>query len=89
VEGIPADTLASKIDEFLASRGYKAPGAQTATAAPLSEAEAVADFICEDDVRAALKAGRKLVIGERTIITPSARDLGESEKVFVQAGWPR
>jgi acetaldehyde dehydrogenase (acetylating) len=89
VEGIPADALASKIDEFLASRGYKAPGAQTATAAPLSEAEAVADFICEDDVRAALKAGRKLVIGERTIITPSARDLGESEKVFVQAGWPR
>jgi len=39
-------------------------------------------------VRAAIKAGRKLVVGERTIITPSARDLGEAQKVFIQAGWP-
>jgi hypothetical protein len=51
--------------------------------------EAPADFVCEEDVRAALKAGRKLIIGEKTIITPSARDLGESQKVFVAAGWPR
>jgi hypothetical protein len=51
-------------------------------------AEAPADFICEDDVRTALRAGRKLLVGERTIITPSARDLGEAERVFVQAGWP-
>jgi hypothetical protein len=29
-----------------------------------------------------------LVIGEKTIVTPSARDLGESSKVFIQAGWP-
>ena len=48
-----------------------------------------ADFICEEDVRAALKAGRKVVVGEKTIITPAARDLGEALKVFVQAGWPR
>ena len=50
---------------------------------------APADFVCEDDVRAAIKAGRKLLIGEKTIVTPSARDLGESTKVFVSAGWPR
>jgi len=49
---------------------------------------APADFICEDDVRAALRAGRKLLVGEKTIVTPSARDLGESQKVFRQAGWP-
>jgi ethanolamine utilization cobalamin adenosyltransferase len=47
------------------------------------------DFVCEEDVRAALTAGRKLVVGEKTIITPAARDLGESSKVFVQASWPR
>jgi hypothetical protein len=29
------------------------------------------------------------VIGEKTIVTPSARDLGESQKVFIQAAWPR
>ena len=45
-------------------------------------------FAVPDDVRAALSAGRKLLIGEKTIITPSARDLGESRKVFVQASWP-
>jgi ethanolamine utilization cobalamin adenosyltransferase len=48
-----------------------------------------ADFVCEDDVRAALKAGRKVLIDEKTIVTPSARDLGEAQKVFVEAGWPR
>jgi acetaldehyde dehydrogenase (acetylating) len=50
---------------------------------------APAEFVCEDDVRAALKAGRKLVVDEKTIITPAARDLGEPGKVFVQSGWPR
>jgi hypothetical protein len=37
----------------------------------------------------AVKAGRQVVIDEKTIVTPAARDLGESLKVFVQAGWPR
>jgi acetaldehyde dehydrogenase (acetylating) len=95
--GISLDTLSSRIDQFLTSRGYKAP-AESAVAAgdggsrATRDAEAAgapADFICEDDVREALKAGRKLTVGEKTIITPSARDLGESQRVFVQAGWPR
>jgi len=45
------------------------------------------DFVCEEDVREALRSNRKLVVGERTIITPSARDLGESAQVFIQADW--
>jgi hypothetical protein len=45
--------------------------------------------VCEDDVRAAIRAGRKILIGERTIVTPAARDLGDAQKVFVQAGWPQ
>ena len=56
--------------------------------APAAASQSAAEFVCEDDVRAALSAGRKLLIGEKTIITPSARDLGESAKVFVQASWP-
>jgi acetaldehyde dehydrogenase (acetylating) len=89
--GISVDTLASRIDHFLASRGYTAPEGQPSVGVqPRAELlEAPADFVCEEDVRTALKAGRKLVVGEKTIITPSARDLGESERVFVQAGWPR
>ena len=93
--GIPAQALATKIDAFLASRGYKPQGGplpQPATE-PVPSKPAInpepADFICEDDVRAAIRAGRKLLVGEKTIITPSARDLGESQKVFIQAGWPQ
>jgi hypothetical protein len=35
-----------------------------------------------------MKQGRKITIGERTIVTPSARDLGEQHRIFVTAGWP-
>ncbi|MCC7007857.1 MAG: aldehyde dehydrogenase family protein [Acidobacteria bacterium] len=59
-----------------------------ATAADVA-AQPVAAFVCEDDVREALKSGRKIVIGDRTIITPSARDLGEARRVFVAAEWPK
>jgi acetaldehyde dehydrogenase (acetylating) len=92
---ISAQTLAARIDSFLASRGYKPPDGEpiTATADGGAEnpprADNPAEFICEDDVRAALRSGTKLLVGERTIITPAARDLGESQKVFQQAGWPR
>jgi hypothetical protein len=48
-----------------------------------------ADFVCEDDVRQAVRHGRKIVVNEKTIITPAARDLGEENHVFIQAGWPR
>jgi hypothetical protein len=36
-----------------------------------------------------VRHGRKIVVGEKTIITPAARDLGEENRVFIQAGWPR
>jgi acetaldehyde dehydrogenase (acetylating) len=51
--------------------------------------EKPADFVCEEDVRQALKQNRKIVIGERSIVTPSARDLGEQHRLFIQASWPR
>jgi acetaldehyde dehydrogenase (acetylating) len=47
------------------------------------------DFVCEDDVRQAMRQGRKLLIGERTIVTPAARDLAEEHHLFVTADWPR
>jgi acetaldehyde dehydrogenase (acetylating) len=52
-------------------------------------AEKAADFVCEDDVRQALRQGRKIVIGDRSIVTPAARDLGEQHKLFVTAGLRR
>jgi len=40
-------------------------------------------FVCEDDVRTAMKGHARILIGKKTIITPSARDLGEGNQVFV------
>jgi hypothetical protein len=42
-------------------------------------------FVCEDDVRAAILSNAKITVGKKTIITPSARDLGESRDVFILA----
>jgi acetaldehyde dehydrogenase (acetylating) len=78
-------------------------GAANAPATPSSEgtpapkttpdanslAGALVEFVCEEDVKQAIRQGRKIVIGERTIVTPSARDLADEHRVFVPAAWPR
>ncbi len=90
-DSISSDALTSRIDQFLATRGLgPASGAPVAPAAPAAPVTPVApeSFVCEDDVRLAVKEGRKLLIGERTIVTPSARDAGETAKIFLYAGWP-
>jgi acetaldehyde dehydrogenase (acetylating) len=56
---------------------------------PAASVEKPSDFVCEDDVRQAVRQGRKIVIGEKTIVTPAARDLGEQHRLFVQASLPR
>ncbi len=42
-------------------------------------------FVCEDDVRQAINKGEKIHINAKTILTPSARDLGNEKGVFAQA----
>jgi hypothetical protein len=44
-----------------------------------------AQFVCEDDVRQALKSGHKILLDSRTIVTPAARDLGEEKRVFIES----
>jgi acetaldehyde dehydrogenase (acetylating) len=97
LRGIAADVLSRRIDEFLGSRGYRAvegnarpavegnarPEGRAYNPTTNSPHEVPLEFVSEDDVRAALKAGRKLVVAERAIITPSARELGEEHRVFV------
>ena len=95
--GISADVLSRRIDDFLGSRGFKAEEpvksggssgsgrsgglvTKTTEAAPL-------DFVCEEDVRLAILAGKKLVVAERAIVTPAARDLGDQHRVFSVAPW--
>lgn len=45
---------------------------------------ATVDFVSEDDVRRAVDRGEKIYISKKTIITPSARDLGEEKEVFAR-----
>jgi acetaldehyde dehydrogenase (acetylating) len=91
-DAISNDVLTSRIDRFLASRGL-APNTSPHVFQDLdtfkNKTTAQPEkFICEDDVRQAVKDGRKLLIGERTIITPAARDAGDAARIFVHAGWP-
>ena len=43
------------------------------------------DFVCEDDVRSALREKRKIYIRPKTIVTPSARDLAGPSDILVMA----
>jgi acetaldehyde dehydrogenase (acetylating) len=93
--GIRADILNDRIEQFLGSRGIR-PGSSGPAAGgaspPLkqdqgrgSAGEPPLTFVCEEDVRAAMREGRTLVVSERAIITPSARELGEANRVFTTA----
>jgi acetaldehyde dehydrogenase (acetylating) len=42
------------------------------------------DFVSEDDVRKASERGEKIYISAKTILTPSARDLGEEREIFAR-----
>ncbi len=44
----------------------------------------VASFVSENDVRAAMNRKEKIFIGPKTIVTPSARELGGTHEVFVE-----
>jgi len=44
---------------------------------------AVVDFVCEDDVRQAIRDARKIFIGPKSIVTPSARDLAGPNDILV------
>jgi len=79
--GVDEHAMARQVESVL---GKPAAGGPSA-----SNSQAVVDFVCEEDVRQAIRLGRTIVIGDRTIITPAARDLAATGRVFVSAGWPR
>jgi acetaldehyde dehydrogenase (acetylating) len=91
--GLAAASLTARIDAFLAARGYAPHDAGTEAAMPAARASTppsstvesltAAEFVCEDDVRNAVREGRRIGVGARTIVTPAARDLGEASRVLV------
>jgi len=90
-----ASSIEERVARFLDSRGYSGGSVAPATSATISPSAlpvgpsitapgvSPLEFVSEDDVRAAIQAGRKLPVGERTLITPSARELGNENSVFI------
>ena len=51
---------------------------------PSKPAVEISPFVSENDVRRAMTRSEKIFIGPKTILTPSARDLGLEHEVFVE-----
>ncbi len=80
----------SVVDRFLAKRAAPA-AAPVACAVPAPAASVeidIAPFVCEDDIRQAMRREQKIHIGPRTIVTPSARDLGAQYDILVMTDRP-
>jgi acetaldehyde dehydrogenase (acetylating) len=85
----PAVAPSTGVDTSAMARQVAAVAGQSSPAPSPGESAAVVSFVCEEDVRQAVRLGRKIVIGERTIITPAARDLANEHQIFVMQSWPR
>ncbi|MGA2270995.1 MAG: aldehyde dehydrogenase family protein [Bryobacteraceae bacterium] len=88
---VVSNIVAEVVDRFLARRGTpeskSGSGRRTSEAAPPqreSPPEPV-DFVSEADVRSAIREKRKIYIGPKTIVTPSARDLAGPSDILVLA----
>ncbi|MEK7830166.1 MAG: hypothetical protein AAB401_03725, partial [Acidobacteriota bacterium] len=84
--------IAELVDKFLSARPVQAaPPPVESKTEPKPEPPPVkspthkaADFVCEEDVRRASAKGEKIFVNAKTIITPSARDLGNEREVFAK-----
>jgi acetaldehyde dehydrogenase (acetylating) len=81
--GLSAATVRAQMPAFMTPPPAGGQGA----AAPAAAAGPAADFVCEDDVKQAIRQGRRITIGERTIVTPAARDLADAHRVFAHLSW--
>jgi len=61
-----------------------AGSAQTKTTPAQTNGHKAVDFVSEDDVRRAVQKGEKIYVNAKTIITPSARDIGDPAEVFAK-----
>ena len=83
-------SLRTKVAAFVESRVGGLTAGAPAAAKPASSAatEPPLDFVCEDDVRRALREGRVLRVSPRAVITPSARDAASGTNVLAVAPDP-
>ncbi len=94
-EGTPASNIAAEVvDRFLADRAGRRsrdsslpsdPQAPELVPAVLETTAEAVEFVCEADVRTAIRENRKIHIGPKTIVTPSARELAAPSDILVVA----
>jgi acetaldehyde dehydrogenase (acetylating) len=73
-----------RVEQPQATGGNGAAPRVSATRAASSNGRQAADFVSEDDVKRAIQKGEKIYVGPKTIITPSARDIGDPAEVFAK-----
>jgi hypothetical protein len=85
------NTDASSAASSVSSKSVPAPVAPTGSAdsgkrpePPANAPVEIQVFVSENDVRRAMTRSEKIFIGRKTILTPSARDLGMEHEVFVE-----
>jgi acetaldehyde dehydrogenase (acetylating) len=82
----PDDGLEEAARRFVAQKmGSPGPAQRAganASATPPRSIEGPVDFVSEAEVRAALKEGRTIRVHAKTLFTPSARELGDSHRIF-------
>jgi acetaldehyde dehydrogenase (acetylating) len=86
-QAAPQAAAAPTAESRNGGNGSSAP-TSTQTAPPAAangNGRKAVDFVSEDDVRRAIQKGEKIYVNARTIITPSARDIGEPAEVFAKA----
>ncbi len=80
--------VAAVVDRFLAGRVIAAaapkPPEPAPAPRPAEPPRVVVDFVCEADVRDAIREKRKIYVGPKAIVTPSARDLAGPSDILVQ-----
>ena len=75
--------IVSAVERFLAGRaGAPTERHRRLQSQPPPE-PAITDFVCEDDVRKAMAQSKKIFIGPKTIVTPSARDLAGPHDILI------
>jgi acetaldehyde dehydrogenase (acetylating) len=73
--------IVSAVERFLAGRA--GPRKETAAVPEAQPEPAITEFVCEDDVRKAIAQSKKIFIGPKTIVTPSARDLAGPHDILI------
>ena len=90
---------AAVVDRFLSSRSNPGkssdagcgcalpapPPPQAPAIAPPAPKVEIVDFVCENDVREAIRHARKIYIGPKSIVTPAAREAAGSQDILVLA----